>query len=282
MKRSSKARLQAVALAAAAGAVAWMAPSRAHAQMVHVPGSDWRQADRRDAILANAKAQRWMFELRFGPYSPAVDSAFNGATPFADIFGLDCSTGIPTPSKKVAPRFYVGVEANYLPVRIPYVGGLGVGAGWGFTSFSNTAQYAASGTGCSPETTNLTIMPMYGVAVLRVDELMRRSGLPIVPYGKLGVGLGFWRASTNAGLETWKGHTPTVNGMGLSPSLHFALGGAFALNFLEPRSSARLEQSGGIGHAYLFGEWMNNQISLSTKSMVVGTSTFVGGLAADF
>ncbi len=55
-----------------------------------------------------------------------------------------------------------------------------------------------------------------------------------------------------------------------------------ALNFLEPQASARLDASTGVHHAYVFGEYYNDQLTLSTNVMHVGVSSFVGGLAVDF
>ena len=55
-----------------------------------------------------------------------------------------------------------------------------------------------------------------------------------------------------------------------------------SLNFLEPQASARLDASTGVHHAYVFGEYYNDQLTLSTNVLHVGVSSFVGGLAVDF
>ena len=289
MSRAHRALLAAVATTIATAA----AP--AAAQMVHIPQNDWRQADRHDVVQAKADKAAFAFELRFGPYLPNIDSEFNGKTPFTNTFGVDCdATSANTPS--VSPRLYFGVEIDALPLRIPYVGMFGLGLGWGFTQFSNKALFLAEPKkngkwNCSEQSTSLMIMPMHGSFVLRVDELMRRTGIPIVPYGKAGAGVAFWRASGDAGTEHC---TPTSSnpaaaaactadrkGMGLSPSLHFALGGMIALNFLEPRAAARLDETTGVRHAYIFGEWYSDTIPLSSKTMRVGASSWVAGLAID-
>lgn len=58
----------------------------------------------------------------------------------------------------VAARFYLGAEFDYLPLRIPYVGLVGPGLGWGYTSFSNNAIFTDGPNKgmCSAETTSLT------------------------------------------------------------------------------------------------------------------------------
>jgi hypothetical protein len=55
-----------------------------------------------------------------------------------------------------------------------------------------------------------------------------------------------------------------------------------ALNFIEPQASARLDQTTGVHHAYLFGEYYNDKLTLSQNVMRVGAQSFVGGLAVDF
>ena len=123
-------------------------------------------------------------ELRFGPYPPAVDEEFGGATPFADTFGNDT-------------RFLFGFEVDWQLLRIPGFGSLAPGFGWGFTSFSADAPLA-DGTGLSDQETSLTIMPMYLVGVMRVDVLARETDIPLVPYAKLGVGYALWWVSDGA------------------------------------------------------------------------------------
>lgn len=277
-------------LAASALAALWLSAAPAGAQMAHVPENDWRQGDRHDALVRNAQKTQFFFELRFGPYLPDVDSGAAKGTPFQDVFGLDCSNGN---QGSVKPRFLFGFEADYMPLRIPYVGLFGLGLGWSFTQFSNNTKFTNMD-GCSQESTTLTIMPMNASAVLRVDELMRRTGIPIVPYGKFGAGVAWWRSSNDLGTEKVCGtaDAPAAcasstemavgHGTGLTPTLHFALGGMIALNFIEPQASARLDQTTGVHHAYVFGEYYNDKLNLSQNVMRVGAQSFVGGLAVDF
>ncbi len=253
------------------------APSLAEAQS-KIPDNDWRQTERG---LEEPADTQFAVEVRFGPYWPAVDDEPGlSGKPYERTFGTD---GL----------FYFGLEFDYLPLRIPYVGMFGPGVGWGYTWASADAKK----TGCTPteeddcssgDVTSLTIMPMHLSAVLRADELMRRTGVPIVPYGKFGAGLGIWSAAQTAGLstveETRGGKTVEVEGEGLSWGLHVGLGAMFALNWLDTGSAGRLRESTGIAHVYLFGEWMDAILTgLGTgNTMYVGSSTVVVGLAADF
>jgi len=284
-------------VAIAALAASWLAAPSASAQMAHIPENDWRQEDRHDALAAQSQRPGFAFEIRFGPYMPRIDSAFTGAgapTPFADVFGLDCSQ---SPAKKgsVSQRLVFGLEADVLPLRIPYVGAIGIGLGWSFTRFGNQAAFSdrSRGVFCSAETTSLTIMPMHASVVLRIDELMRRTRIPIVPYAKIGPSFSFWRATGDSGTERICGsaadphkctgdETPVAVGAGWTPGMHFAVGGMISLNFIDPRSTARLSETSGIGHVYVFGEFYSDAVAFGQKVLHVGTTSGVAGLAADF
>ncbi len=254
---------------AAAGLVGLWA-SAASAQSGHIPDTSWRRGERTHTSEREATLGNFAFEVRFGPYHPEVDEEFGGTGPYSKVFDDD-------------PQFYFGLELDWMPLRIPYVGVIGPGFGWGYTSTSRLALRS----GCTPtdqdncesgQETSLTIMPMHLSGVLRIDELMRRTGVPIVPYGKLGIGLGTW--SSSAGSDTAK--AGGVVGEDTTMGLHMALGAMLTLNFLERRSSATLYETTGVRHAALFGEWMNAQLDgFGGPKMHIGTSTWVVGLAFD-
>lgn len=229
--------------------------------------SNWRRYDRAGtgSGASSASPQSFALEIRFGPYRPDVDDEFQGATPYSNVFGD-------------SRNLYFGLEFDWLPLRIPYVGVVGPGIGWGYTSASAKAKVTGTEE-TSSEETSLSIMPMHLSAVARFDELMRRTGIPIVPYAKLGLGLGLWSSSVGDRTSSVDGVTAKDTTWGL----HLALGGMLALNWLDPRSAAELDRSTGINHAYLFVEWMNAGLSGlgSRPQMDVGDSTWVAGLAFD-
>ena len=240
--------------------------ARAQAQTTNLSSTDWRRLDRSDALGKASSTQQFTFELRFGQYFPEVDDkpglAKNnlGKLPYEGVFGAN-------------DQFYFGLELDYLPFRIPYVGALGAGLGWGYTHASAKAK-ATGTTADSPTDTAFTIMPMHLSAVLRFDELMRRTGFPIVPYGKIGLGLGIWTASP----------VPTnYVGTGGTWGSHLAVGGMLALNFLDPRAAARLDETTGVNHAYVFGELMRANLNGlgATPSFYLGSTSWVAGLAVD-
>ncbi|WP_437930012.1 MXAN_2562 family outer membrane beta-barrel protein [Sorangium sp. So ce291] len=229
--------------------------------------SNWRQTDRSsvDRDERYGSPQSFAFELRFGPYSPEVDEEFSGTGPYKATFGD-------------SQQFYFGMEFDWLPLRIPYVGLIGPGVGWGYTSGSAGA-FEADTAIRTEEVTSLTIMPMHLSAVVRADELMRRTGIPIVPYAKVGLGMGLWYSVS--GPRTAK--VDGVRGEGITWGTHLALGGMLTLNWLDRRAASQLDEATGINHTYLFGEWTYANLDGlgSRPQMHVGASTWVAGLAFD-
>ena len=262
----------ALAASAVASILASAAPARAQ---MHVPSTDWRRLDRSDSLGKSSSTQQFTFELRFGQYFPEIDDKHGltkeagGHLPYQAVFGHDAEGKV-----LGNDQLYLGLEIDYLPFRIPYVGVLGPGLGWGFTRASALAKVSADRKQDSTTSTAFTIMPMHLSAVLRFDELMRRTGFPIVPYGKLGLGLGIWTASP----------VPTdFSGTGVTWGLHFAAGAMLALNFLDQRSAARLDETTGVNHAYIFGEIMRANLNGlgSTPTFYLGSTSWVAGLAVD-
>lgn len=209
----------------------------------------------------------FLAEIRFGPYSPQVDDepGLTG-TPYANYFG----TG---------PLFYFGLEADWLPLYIPYVASVGPAFGWGYTAASGKTRLERDPSQTAESETDLTIFPMHVSAAVRFDGLLREANVPIVPYGKIGFGFAYWSVSAP--------DDNTIDGVsanGMSTGLHAAIGGAIALNAFDPSSAMAMRETTGISYAYLFGEWMGDFLGSmgGDNQMYVGTSTVVVGLAADF
>jgi len=208
-----------------------------------------------------------MLEARFGAYNPRVDKSVPNGTPYKDTFGT-------------ANRYMVGFEGDWQVLRIPHLGSLGPGLGWGYTRASGYARLTADLDKISNEQTSLTIMPIYLVAVLRVDVLAREFGIPIVPYAKLGLGTALWWSS-DGGETAYAGN---VKGSGLSYGPQYALGGMFLLDILDKQTARDADVSLGINNSYLFGEWYGSELDAfgSNKRLNAGANTWVVGLAIEF
>jgi hypothetical protein len=243
------------------------APSSAQSQS-KIGHSTWRRGSGADKGKEPSPLSHIAFELRFGGYYPEVDKKFigpNAPTPYHDIFGD-------------GPEFYFGMELDWLPLRIPYVGAIGPGFGWGYTNPTGFAKLEGEDTYSQVEN-YLTIFPMHLSAVLRADELMRRTGVPFVPYGKFGLGLAKWSTGTDEVSVSLDG----ARGSGVTWGYHLALGGMLELTWLNPRSGVSMQETTGLSHVYLFGEWMNAMLHGmgSRPQLRVGSSSWVLGLAVE-
>jgi hypothetical protein len=228
------------------------------AARAEVDDSSWRHPDR-----VRESPQHYALELRVGPYVPRIDDDFQGAArlPYASVFG---------DKRRVA----VGLEFDWQALRIPMVGTLGPALGLSYTHMSSNAVFDTGE--ASAEDTGLTIMPMYAVAVLRIDELARRTPVPLVAYGKAGLGYGLW----------WSGNDIETQLQGHSWGTHLAIGGMLLLDALDPHAASELDNETGINNSYLFFEWMDSRLggisSTSDRSVLrIGTGTWMMGLALE-
>jgi hypothetical protein len=216
----------------------------------------------REEPLSDRSPQDAALELRFGPYRPKIDESTT--TPvFNEFFG----------DKR---RYFFGLELDWQIWRAPYVGTLGVGAGWGYTQISapNVASPDAPAlTSPISQRSNLNIMPMYAVGVLRIDTLARNFKIPLVPYGKLGLAYALWWVNDGIGTAEAGG----VKGKDTSTGTQAALGAMFLLDVLEPSAARAMDSEGGVNNSYLFIEW--SMSDFGGNQMNVGTNTWVTGLA---
>ena len=242
--------------------VSW--PVAAMAQGSDTPdGPTWQRNTRNTADSPQSLAA----ELRFGPYTPDIDSEFGGSGPYDDVFGG-------------GRRWFIGLEIDYQALRIPHFGSLGPGFGLSYTRMSAKAKLAG-GDDLSSEDTSLWIIPMYAVAVLRVDVLANDIGIPLVPYLKAGVGYALWKASNGLGTASYDSGDGRVEGKGRTYGWHLAPGLMLQLDFFDGHSSRQLDNSVGVNHSYFFAEWMKAGLDGfgAESQMRVGTSTWVLGLA---
>jgi len=218
-------------------------------------------------LTRDGSPQIGAFEIRVGAYNPRVDKSVPNGTPYADTFGH-------------RTRYMVGFEGDWQVLRIPHLGTLGPGLGWGFTSSSGKAVLTSDPTQKSGESTTLSIMPIYLVAVLRADVFAREFGIPLVPYAKLGMGTALWWSS-DGGETAYAGN---VKGTGISYGPQYALGGMFLLDILDQQTARDADVSLGINNSYVFGEWYGSELDAfgSNKRMNVGANTWVVGIAIEF
>lgn len=208
--------------------------------------------------------QEAAFEIRFGPYHPRVDDNLAG-DPYKTTFGNDT-------------RWHAGIEADWQLLRLKDTLSFGPGVGVAYTHSSAKAPLS-SGTGLSAQDTTLGIVPFHLVGVLRLDAIADRTGIPLQPYAKLGLGYALWWSSIGERASRVNGEVARDASLGYV----WALGLVVRLDPLDPASAASADASLGINHSGLFIEWFNSSLDgFGSKNMMqVGTSTWVAGLALE-
>jgi hypothetical protein len=206
------------------------------------------------------------FEFRIAPYFPAVDKEFSGATPYNDAFG-----------KK--PAWALGIEGDWQIFHIPHLGSIGPALAWHYLTRKGTADFTDPNTeGESEHPQRFWMMPMYAVAVFRLDVLKQDFSIPIVPYAKFGFAAYLWQ-----GLDANKiSKAGDLKAKGLEYGWTGHLGLMLHLNPLSPQSAADMDASTGVNDAYLFAEWWYSDVSSFGNGMHVGSSTISAGITVEY
>lgn len=209
--------------------------------------------------------QNVAFEVRFGQYPPRIDEGLAG-TPYKTTFG----------TKK---RWQGGAELDWQAFRIPKLLSVGPGFGMAYTRAGAKARLADGSGRRSAQDTTLNILPMFAVAVLRLDVIADRTVVPLAPYAKLGAGYALWWSSDG----DRGARDGNVSGRDTSYGYVAAAGLVLRLDWLDPSDAASADASLGLNHSGLFIEWMHSDLSGfgSNDVMDVGSSTWVAGLALE-
>jgi hypothetical protein len=217
--------------------------------------------------------QRFLFELKLGPFMPEVDSEFSSGThPFQDIYGD--STGI-----MVRGEFDVELWRKF--------GTIAVGGTLGYFSKSaqalrdnGTSGAPSTSTERSGSTTAISLVPLSLLAIYRFDWPADHWRVPLVPYVKLGLNYTFWWIDNGDGTASVSGQDARGGTFGWE----FHVGGAFRLDILEPSAARTLDVELGINHTYLFFEFSLIRADGfgAEKSLRVGDTTWAAGIAFEF
>jgi hypothetical protein len=211
--------------------------------------------------------QHFALELRFGPYKPDIDSEFGGQrTPQQDFFGA-------------SNRLMSQIEFDYQVIR--HVGSLALGLGVGYFTESGRNRILATGE-LSGDSSSFKLIPFSLSAVYRFDLALEHWGIPLVPYGKLGLDYALWSISNG------NGDVPTDpsggSGRGGTWGWHAAVGLSLVLDFLDPVSAHQFDVESGVNHTHLFvelGHWDISGLGSANK-LHVGDNTWLGGLLFEF
>ena len=191
--------------------------------------------------------QWFAFELRFGPYKPALRSR-------RETFDNDSG-------------WLLNLEADFTVWHIPYdIGQINVAGVFGRSSYDAYARRAEDPTMRTGEKNEFTLFPLAALGVLRIDALARHTVLPFTFAAKVGYEWVRWKTETgSAGKQS-----------GFNKGFRYALQAALELDFFNADAARALDEDFGINHTYLLFEYMDSQ----TKG--TGDDAFMFGIGAQF
>ena len=195
--------------------------------------------------------ERFMLEVRVGPYRPDKSEvpAFN--TFFADDVGP-----------------LLALELDVIAYRLDeilYVTGAG---GIGTVSYSGKTLDSLGDE--TSEETEFSMQPLSLLATLRVDALARKLSVPFIVTGKLGYQWARW--STESG--------GSEDADGWSVGLLWAAQLALDLDAFEPSAARGMDEEWGINHSFLFFELYG--FEPSAESLPIGDTNWCAGLGFTF
>ena len=211
------------------------------------------------------------FELKFGPYKPAVDdnSSLSG-TPYKDTFNDDT-------------MFLTVIELDWQFIHPPGVS-LGVGGSFGFMQTYAKSRIADTGE-TSVDYTVLNVMPFAALFVARVDALPEYLHIPLVPYFKIGMNWYLWWILGGGDTAVYEGEKGRGGTMGwqLSPGL------AIQLDGFDKKTARTFDNEVGVNHSYIFVEMLwafvdrfGNSDYMNLSSATFGNATIMAGLCLEF
>ncbi|MCC6996686.1 MAG: hypothetical protein IT370_18890 [Deltaproteobacteria bacterium] len=206
---------------------------------------------------------RFLVELKFGPYKPNVDDE-PGLTskPYETVFGSD---------DDVMSTLEIGTAL--------YRGALGWGGVTGSIGYFNaTANTFVAGTDMrSSDETEFTLIPLTLNGMWRLDQL-GAMGIPLVPYGKLGLVYDLWYSDGGNGETSESATGGSASGGKLG--WQGAIGLGFVLDSLDRDMARSLAAESGIQHLYLFAEYLHASVSgFEDAAIHLGDTTWMAGIA---
>ena len=203
------------------------------------------------AARALSSPERYIVELRGGPFSPGTD---NDA--YTRYFGDDSGP-------------FLGFQLSYIMYRVPDIVYATIGGGFGWANVSGAAS-AVVGDDAVDEETSLVILPISAVASIRLDVLPRKFHVPFILTGKLGFTWAHWDANT--------GQKDDASGWSLGPVFAGQL--ALDLDTFDSSAARSLDEEWGINHSFLFFEVQH--FATTEKSLPIGGTGWLVGLGFNF
>lgn len=243
------------------------------------------EARRRDKFGRPGSPQRFAFELKLGPYLPDIDRKYegDGFGPYATIFGETDGEGVVNDEPKVGLMPVLGFDWQFFYAAGP----LGLGGQIGF--FRDKAQAILANPSDEDETirsaadrVTFSTVPISALISYRFELLADRYRVPLVPYGEAGPTYAFYW--TRDGRGNIARDDDGDRGAGGVWGFTVNAGLMLRMDFIERGTAKKLDQTTGINHTYLFGEFSMSRLDNFGvgNSISVGDVTWFAGLGIEF
>ena len=242
-------------------------------------------APKRDKFGRPGSPQRFGVDIKLGPYLPGVDRNYEGSGfgPYATLFGETDSTGVVKgePRKGVMP--VLGFDWQFFYAAGP----LGLGTQVAF--FRDQARAIITNpteddenVRSAADNVTFTVVPVSALLSYRFELLADRFKVPLVPYAEAGPTFALWW--TRDGRRNISRDEDGDKGIGGVWGYTINTGLMLRLDFIERSTAKKLDQTTGINHTYVFGEFSWSQLDNfgADDSISVGDATWFAGLAIEF
>ena len=189
-----------------------------------------------------------------------------GATPYKNTFGNASLLLIELEFQRF---FYQGIGTA----------GLGLSAGYA----EKYADAKLEGGGAAADKAALKVLPLQLNGFYKFDYAAFKWGVPLVPYGKLGLVYSPWWMTKGSSVEVVEGDGEAFTGKGGKWGYAGTLGVSFLLDVLEPRFARDFDSDLGVNHSYLFAEYTYSEVNnFGGEGLNLGSRRWMFGLALDY
>ncbi|WP_224245934.1 MXAN_2562 family outer membrane beta-barrel protein [Hyalangium gracile] len=202
-------------------------------------------------------------EFKLGGYKPRIDTEEGlDGEPYKDTFG---DASLLLFELELQRYFYQGF------------GTAGVGFSAGYAE--KYADTLTDDGDPAEEKTALKVVPLKLNALYKFDYAAFRWGVPLVPYGKLGLIYMPWWIEKGGETQELSGRS----GKGGRWGYGFTAGVSFLLDVLEPRLARDFDSDIGVNHSYFFAEWTYAEVNnFGSPGLVLSSRHWMFGLALDY
>jgi hypothetical protein len=218
-----------------------------------------------DPATSTEPPRHLMVEIKLGGYRPLIDRepSLTGK-PYQEIFGG-------------SSMLLFEMELDLILWQKFGTAALGISAG--YAEKYGKARLADDPNVLANDSTSLKVIPVRLLGIYRLDYGALRLGIPLVPYGKVGLVAEPWWISKGGSLEFAQG----VRGRGTKFGYFFTGGLSFMLDVLEPRMAKDLTTDVGIAHSYIFAEYIYEQVnSFGKRGLDLSSRHWMFGLSLEF